>query len=131
MKKELLVIGFVWPEPKSSAAGSRMLQVIEQFQNQDYTITFASAAKTSQNTFDLASIGVHLQGIHLNDTSFDVFISQLNPDVVLFDRFMTEEQYGWRVAEQCPKALRVLDTEDFHGLRKAREQALKKMKTFL
>ena len=126
MKKELLVIGFVWPEPKSSAAGSRMLQVIEQFQNQDYTITFASAAKTSQNTFDLASIGVHLQGIHLNDTSFDVFISQLNPDVVLFDRFMTEEQYGWRVAEQCPKALRVLDTEDFHGLRKAREQALKK-----
>ena len=46
MKKELLVIGFVWPEPKSSAAGSRMLQVIEQFQNQDYTITFASAAKT-------------------------------------------------------------------------------------
>jgi hypothetical protein len=26
---------------------------------------------------------------------------------VLFDRFMIEEQFGWRVAENCPDALRV------------------------
>jgi hypothetical protein len=36
---------------------------------------------------------------------------------VLFDRFMIEEQFGWRVAENCPDALRVLDTEDLHCLR--------------
>ncbi len=125
MKKKLLVIGFVWPEPKSSAAGSRMLQLVEQFQNQDYEITFACAANTSNNTFDLSRIGVRTQDILLNDNSFDVFISELNPIAVLFDRFMTEEQYGWRVAEQCPDALKILDTEDFHGLRKARELALK------
>jgi glycosyltransferase involved in cell wall biosynthesis len=123
--KKLLIIGFVWPEPKSSAAGSRMLQLVEQFQNQSYAITFASASKTSQNTFDLSSLNVNTQDILLNDSSFDSFISELNPSVVLFDRFMTEEQYGWRVAEQCPDALRLLDTEDFHGLRKAREVALK------
>ena len=125
MKKTLLVIGFVWPEPKSSAAGSRMLQLIELFQRQGYDIIFSSAAKTSDNTFDLNSIRVKTKAIHLNDATFDEFISNLNPNVVLFDRFMTEEQYGWRVAEQCPNALRVLDTEDFHGLRKARELALK------
>ena len=125
MKKKLLIIGFVWPEPRSSAAGSRILQLIEQFQNQEYEIIFASAAKTSKNTFDLASIGINCQDITLNDTSFDAFIYELNPDAVLFDRFMTEEQYGWRVTEQCPNALRILDTEDFHGLRKARELALK------
>lgn len=125
MNTKLLVIGFVWPEPKSSAAGSRMLQLIAQFQNEGYEITFASAANTSQNTFDLSSIGVNTQDILLNDASFDTFISNLKPNVVLFDRFMTEEQYGWRVAEHCPEALRVLDTEDFHGLRKAREQAVK------
>jgi glycosyltransferase involved in cell wall biosynthesis len=125
MKNELLIIGFVWPEPKSSAAGSRMLQLIEQFLNQDFEITFACAAKTSNNTYDLSQLGVKTQSILLNDASFDAFISQLQPDVVLFDRFMVEEQYGWRVAEHCPNALRVLDTEDFHGLRKAREQALK------
>ncbi|MBO6879623.1 glycosyltransferase family 4 protein [Winogradskyella sp.] len=121
----LLIIGFVWPEPNSSAAGSRMLQLVEQFQNQGYDVTFASAAKPSQNTFDLSGIGVKTRAIVLNDSSFDIFITELNPEVVVFDRFMTEEQYGWRVAEYCPNALRILDTEDFHGLRKARELALK------
>lgn len=121
----LLIIGFVWPEPNSSAAGSRMLQIIEQFQKQGFDIIFASAAKPSQNTFDLSGIGVKTRAIVLNDSSFDIFITELNPEVVVFDRFMTEEQYGWRVAEYCPNALRILDTEDFHGLRKAREFALK------
>lgn len=125
MKKKLVVIGFVWPEPKSSAAGSRLLQLIAQFQNQNYEVTFVTAAKTSQNSFNFESTSVTTQNILLNDASFDVFISELNPDAVLFDRFMTEEQYGWRVAEQCPNALRILDTEDFHGLRKARQLALK------
>lgn len=129
MIKKLLVIGFVWPEPKSSAAGGRMLQLIAQFQNQDYSVIFSSAANTSDNTFDLNSINVETKPILLNDSSFDVFIKELNPDAVLFDRFMTEEQYGWRVAEQCPNALRILDTEDFHGLRKAREVALRKNET--
>lgn len=125
MTKKLLIIGFVWPEPNSSAAGSRMLQLIEQFLNQDFDITFACAAKTSDNTYDLSQLGVKTQSILLNDASFDDFIIKLQPNVVLFDRFMVEEQYGWRVAEQCPNAMRILDTEDFHGLRKARELALK------
>lgn len=125
MNKRLLVIGFVWPEPKSSAAGSRILQLLEQFQSQGFDITFASTAKTSANTFDLSTLNIATQAIKLNDTSFDDFVNQLQPDVVLFDRFMIEEQFGWRVAEQCPFALRVLDTEDFHGLRKARELSLK------
>lgn len=121
----LLIIGFVWPEPKSSAAGSRMLQLIEQFQQQGYQITFACAANTSDNTHDLSQLGIQTQAIVLNDDSFDSFIIALNPEVVLFDRFMIEEQYGWRVAEHLPDALRILDTEDFHGLRKARQKALK------
>ena len=44
---------------------------------------------------------------------------------MLFDRFVTEEQFGWRVAENCPNALRLLDTEDLHCLRLARQEAYK------
>jgi len=128
--KKLLIIGFVWPEPNSSAAGSRMLQLIEQFQNQRFKIIFATAANKGDNAFDLSSTGVQAEKIELNNLSFDNFITSLCPDVVLFDRFMIEEQYGWRVAEQCPNALRILDTEDFHGLRKARGEALKNKKSF-
>ena len=43
---------------------------------------------------------------------------------------MMEEQFGWRVAEQCPDALRILDTEDLHCLRKGRQLAFKDNKPF-
>ncbi|MFD2727335.1 glycosyltransferase family 4 protein [Hyunsoonleella rubra] len=124
-EKNLLIIGYVWPEPKSSAAGSRMLQLIEAFLLGGYDITFASPCAKTENAFDLNLIGVSQKSIALNNSSFDSFIKQLNPDVVLFDRFMMEEQFGWRVSENCPNALRVLDTEDLHCLRKGRHQALK------
>lgn len=130
MNKKLLIIGFVWPEPKSSAAGSRMLQLIAFFQKENYTITFASPCAKSDNAFDLTTIGITQTAIALNHSSFDVFIKDLNPSIVLFDRFMMEEQFGWRVAEQCPDALRILDTEDLHSLRKGRQQAFKDSKTF-
>lgn len=61
----------------------------------------------------------------MNDDGFDAWVQQLDPTIVVFDRFMTEEQFGWRVREQCPNALLVLDTEDLHFLRKARESATK------
>jgi glycosyltransferase involved in cell wall biosynthesis len=127
---KVLIIGFVWPEPKSSAAGSRMMQLIEVFQSANYDITFASACAKSDNAFDLSSIGVTIKNIVLNDASFDTFIKDLNPSIVIFDRFMVEEQFGWRVAEQCPDALRILDTEDLHCLRKGREQAFKDQAIF-
>lgn len=123
--KHLVIIGAVWPEPTSTAAGSRMLQLISLFQKQDYEITFLCSASKSDFSFDLNQISVKTKVIQLNDSSFDTEIAALNPNVVLFDRFMIEEQYGWRVMENCPNALRVLDTEDLHFLRKAREIAFK------
>src|SRR5690606_41364128 len=95
--KKLLIIGFVWPEPKSSAAGSRMMQLIETFQGQNYQITFASACAKTENAFNLETIGIEQITIELNNSSFDAFINKLHPDIVVFDRFMTEEQFGWRV----------------------------------
>lgn len=124
--KHLVIIGSVWPEPNSTAAGNRMLQLISLFQNQGYEITFLCSASKSDFSFDLSQISVKTKVIQLNVSSFDAKIKSLNPDVVLFDRFMMEEQYGWRVMENCPNALRILDTEDLHFLRKAREMAFKK-----
>ncbi len=123
--KRLLIIGFVFPEPASSAAGSRMLQLIDLFKMQGFEITFASPASESEFAFDLDKIGVQKVSIVLNDASFDHFAVELNPKVVLFDRFMMEEQFGWRVSEHCPNAIRILDTEDLHCLRLARQNAWK------
>ncbi|MDI1256550.1 MAG: glycosyltransferase [Flavobacterium sp.] len=130
MPFKVLIIGFVWPEPQSSAAGGRMLQLIHLFQEQNWDITFASAAMDSDFMFDLEAIGIKRQKIILNDSSFDDFVKKYDPQLVLFDRFMIEEQFGWRIAENCPDALRMLDTEDLHCLRQARQLAFKENRPF-
>lgn len=121
---KILFIGLVWPEPTSSAAGWRILELVKLLL-QNYEVHFASAASRSPYSFDLTSIGVIEHDILLNDSSFDSFIKELNPYVVVFDRFMIEEQYGWRVAENVPQAIRILDTEDLHFLRLARQESFK------
>lgn len=126
--KQILIIGFVWPEPKSSAAGSRMMQLISFFMEKGAKITFASTA--SESEFSEKLNDVDRKQIVLNCYSFDVFVTELQPDLVLFDRFMTEEQFGWRVAEHCPNALRMLDSEDLHCLREARRLTVLKNKPF-
>ncbi|MCW8981826.1 MAG: glycosyltransferase family 4 protein [Altibacter sp.] len=121
--KTLLIIGHTFPEPSTTAAGTRMMQLVDLFLKADYTITFASTALRSERAADLDLFGIKSVGIQLNDPSFDRFITPLSPTVVVFDRYITEEQFGWRVAEACPLALRILDTEDLHFLRKARQTA--------
>jgi len=122
----LLIIGHTFPEPTTTAAGSRMMQLISLFQEQGFEITFASTASISEKSAPFSELGITATSIELNNSSFDEFIAELNPSIVLFDRYITEEQFGWRVTEQCPNALRILDTEDLHFLRKAREEAHKK-----
>lgn len=121
----LLVVGYVWPEPNSSAAGSRMLSLLAMFRQQAWSVIFASPAEKSPHRFDLSQWQISEEQIQLNDSSFDEQLKQWQPDMVMFDRFMLEEQFGWRVEQQCPNALRLLDTEDLHFLRLARQQAFK------
>lgn len=100
------------------------MQLIDFFIEENYQIVIASTA--DQSMVDKSEFeGMTLQTIRLNHRSFDDYISKLKPDVVLFDRFMSEEQFGWRVAENAPNALRIVDTEDLHSLRKTRENTLK------
>jgi glycosyltransferase involved in cell wall biosynthesis len=128
--KKILIIGSVWPEPDSSAAGTRMLQLISLFREEGFLVTFASPAMDSDFMIDLTLVGVVKKLIALNCSSFDAFVKELNPSVVLFDRFMMEEQFGWRVSENCPDAIRLLDTEDLHCLRVARQNAFKEKRCF-
>lgn len=125
-KHHVFIIGSVWVEPNSSAAGSRMLQLIELFLKQNWSVSFGCTASKNFNSIDLSSIGVAEINIQLNNSSFDDFLRQLDPSIVMFDRFMTEEKFGWRVAENLPNALRILDTEDLHCLRKTRQDSFKK-----
>ncbi len=127
----ILVIGLVWPEPRSTAAGKRMLQVLDLFLERGDQIYFGSTAAKNERSFDLNSLGINCLEIELNSSTFDILLLSVRPDLVLFDRFISEEQFGWRVAEACPGALRILDTEDLHFLRNTRRSLLQSDQDFI
>jgi len=122
----ILFIGHLWPEPTSSAAGYRTLALLKAIANKlpDWPLHFASAAEKTEFCADLGVLRISSHSITLNDSSFDHFIHELQPDVVIYDRFISEEQFAPRVQEQCPEAINILDTQDLHFLRRARQKAL-------
>jgi glycosyltransferase involved in cell wall biosynthesis len=122
----ILVIGYVWPEPNSSAAGKNMLSLIRSFVAKGHTVTFVTAATDSVHKADLTALGVNCETVALNCSSFNQQLLQFAPQVVVFDRYMTQEQFAWRVKETCPDALHILNTEDLHSLRHARFEAVKR-----
>ncbi len=126
----VLIICTVWPEPDSSAAGKRMLELIDVFLDAGSFVTLACDAKETAHSHIFSETEINCISIELNHTSVDSVLKDLMPDVVMFDRFMSEEKYGWRITEQCPNAIKILDTEDLHFLRKARQECFKLNKIF-
>ncbi len=108
-----------------------MMSILRLFKAQGWQVEFATPAQESEHAIDLESEGISSKSITLNCDSFDTYIKAYQPDIVLFDRFMMEEQFGWRVEKNCPNALKILDTEDLQCLRNARHQAHKAGRTMI
>ena len=137
-QKIVLYIGHLWPEPTSSAAGYRTLALLKAIVNDkiqndgnisdsesQWQLHFASAAEQTEFCADLDQLHIISHQIKLNDSSFDHFVANLKPDLVFYDRFISEEQFAPRVHAQCPTAINILDTQDLHFLRRARHKAIK------
>jgi glycosyltransferase involved in cell wall biosynthesis len=102
-----------------------MMSILRLFKAQGWQVEFTTPAQESEHAIDLESEGISSKSIILNCDSFDTYIKAYQPDIVLFDRFMMEEQFGWRVEKNSPHALKILDTEDLQCLRNAPHQAHK------
>jgi glycosyltransferase involved in cell wall biosynthesis len=123
--RNVLFVGPVFPEPTSSAAGVRTVSLLEDFLSRGDRILFASASDQNAFAGALHAKGIETVKIGPNDPEFDRIVHEFAPDVAVFDRFMLEEQFGWRVAEAAPTCLRILDTIDLHFLRRVRGEWLK------
>ena len=82
--KKILIIGYVWPEPNSSAAGSHMMSILRLYKQQNWQVEFATPAQATKHIIDLADEGISSQSIALNCDSFDAYITQYQPDIVMF-----------------------------------------------
>lgn len=122
----VLVIGQAWPEPRSSAVGGHMMQILESFLARSWRITFASTTEPAEHKADLSALGITELALAGDHASVAHLLTEQAPDLVLFDRFEMEEQFGTIVARHCPNALRVLETSDLQSLREARHQLLRR-----
>ncbi|MCN4144887.1 MAG: hypothetical protein LC437_07560 [Thiohalomonas sp.] len=143
--KTILFIGHLWPEPGSLAACYQTLALINALVNDTlvnnksdqgkhyWQLHFACVADKIEFCADLDSIadktgdkpGIISHQIKLNDSTFDNLIIDLKPDFVFYDRFITEEQFAPRIHEHCHDAINIMNTQDLHFLRRARQKALK------
>lgn len=87
------------------------------------SITFASPSRANRHSRRLADAGIETVEVRANDPHFDGWIASRRFDAVFFDRFITEEQFGWRVREHSPGSACIVDTQDLHLLRRARQRA--------
>jgi len=101
------------------------MNLVDAFIAAGWEVVFCSSSKKNEYSEKLQERGIRTEQIQFNDPSFDLFVSHENPHYVIFDRFLTEEQFGWRVQDHSPDSVRIIDTIDLHFLRKEREKHLK------
>ncbi len=98
---------------------------VRLFLGMGYQVTLISPAREKNaddwGTVDLPE-GVDSIILPLNRESIREDLIQLDPEIVMFDRFYLEEQYGHMVFQACPRALVLMETQDLHFVRRARDE---------
>ncbi|GMF37250.1 unnamed protein product [Phytophthora lilii] len=126
-KRKVILAGSVWPERTSSAAGVRSADIISVLQERGYQVLCVSPSRLNDHTTRLEKEqGVRCVQADANSDAFQKLLLESAPQLVVFDRFIAEEMYGWQARKYAPEALRVLDLQDVHFVRRAREFAVKK-----
>jgi glycosyltransferase involved in cell wall biosynthesis len=118
-----IVFTYVWPEPRSSAAGVRTRELVAILRMLGWQLTAVSPSAESPHAQELRDRGVATLTADPNTAAAGSALAALPAaDLVLYDRFVMEEQFGWRARELWPRALHLVDTQDLHSLRRAREK---------
>jgi glycosyltransferase involved in cell wall biosynthesis len=124
--RSVLFVSFLWPEASSSAAGVRTHSLLNAFREWGWHVHFLACAKPNEHTSDLERSGVVVHAVLPNrGEEFEAVLETSNPDAVVFDRFTAEEAFSFRVKLIKPNAARILDMQDLHSLRYARQAAVK------
>jgi glycosyltransferase involved in cell wall biosynthesis len=142
----VLFASLVWPTPWASGAGVRTTSLARLLRELSPNGSHLSVVSGAREGF--GSQGSHAERVPFtwlresglvddtiqcspNDSAgVSHLLGQTQPDVVVFDTFAAEEQWGWSVRRHCPNAITVLDTQDLHSLRYARHEALKERLPF-
>lgn len=152
----VLQVGLVWPEEHGSAAGVRTVGITKSLASLGCDVTVAASSGLSRAAAGSAVLDwptatpeqptrmpgrVRKAAIRCNDSAgTHALLNVVNPDLVVFDRFMSEEMFSHHVrawssletdapasSSGCTteKPVMVLDMQDFHALRRTRQEKAK------
>lgn len=120
----VLLLTYVWPDGQASAAGARTCAVLKHLRQRGMRCTVACAAKPDARSRQaLNAVDVEGARVLPNRSQWNrTMLEQWAPDVVVFDRYYAEEAWSHDVQAVAPQAMRILDTQDVHGLRGNRQR---------
>jgi glycosyltransferase involved in cell wall biosynthesis len=133
----VLFLSNLLPEPNASAAGVRTSFLLQKLAQCDgiTSVHYATAAspkepeQETENDKLLKTLGVKFHLLPPNRSKLMKNLLEALPRtdnmLVIFDRFYAEEMYSFHLHEHCPHAVLVLDMQDMHSLRHARQDAVK------
>jgi O-antigen biosynthesis protein len=87
-----------------------------------YELTVLSPCRENAASAELNAAGIRTIPCAANDSSVAALLAPLPASLVIYDRFVMEEQFGWRARALWPEATHVVDTQDLHSVRRARER---------
>ena len=114
-------IGASWPQPNTTAAGSRTIGLLKCLLRLGYQVTFLTYKKPNPSQMTaISQLPVATHYCPPNDEAHFQTVAG-TPDICVFEKFPTEEMFSYQVHRLFPNCLRVLDTQDLHCLRTQRQ----------
>lgn len=125
----VLLLSNVFARPDQSAAGLRTATLLNLLQNCDRIdgskIHYGVPKSKIDTQTNQLGVKFHTVLPNRSDLIQNVLSQVGEPLVVVFDRFFMEEIFSFHIHNLVPDALLVLDMQDMHSLRWARQRAVK------
>jgi len=118
-------VSWDWPERDASAAGVRTMAIADALRARGHDVVVLACANADLvGRGKVIGEGYVATRVEANrGRATRAAFEDVNPDVVVFDRFIAEEAFGAIVRQEFPRCVRVLDMQDAHCVRRARQSA--------
>ncbi len=117
----------IWPQAKYSAACERSFGILHSLMATGWKINAFSNQNLQNVKGDTIRSYMQVTSRQIDPNKIDASSKAMqransDPDVVIFDSFVAEEQYSHYIHRMFPNALKVVDLQDLHSLRNVREE---------
>ena len=130
----MVYLSNVWPRKSTSAASDRVFSFMSMFRKNNYDMTFICSAKPSPEQLkefksDHRPTVFNLDPNDPPEAGNILKSLKKGTEFAIFDGFVAEEYFSHYMYRYQQNIMRVLDTQDIHSLRKARQKVFEALQS--